>query len=162
MNINRPSSFNPLQGAAKPTSSANTNHSFAFSDSVQTVLSELGIPNSAITSVKSHQGTGAPLIRQGLDVLSQIQVNADISHLLNQMGLVSSQISLAIAIQGSDTVRKLRKRFLELEDELSESEQFAELCQALGIEEPSDGLLLIKTTGGLSFIASGLESFVAS
>lgn len=94
----------------------------------------------------------------GMEMVSQLQVNADTTHLLNQMGLMSSQISLAIAVKGADTLRTLRKKFNDLDDTVSELEKFAELCQALGIEEPSEGLILVTTTGGLAVIEAGITS----
>lgn len=145
---------NPKLSQNSSSSSSNVH----FSDSVQVILSELGIPNQAIASVRSHQGSGSPLVMNGMEMVSQLQVNADTTHLLNQMGLVSSQISLAIAVKGADTLRTLRKKFNDLDDTVSELEKFAELCQALGIEEPSEGLILVTTTGGLAVIEAGITS----
>ncbi len=97
------------------------------------------------------------MLQTALTSLVQFQVSASQAHQLQQLGLITSQVQLAIAIQGSETVASLRKRLKDLEEDLAHSGKLVDVAALLGLSIQPDAVLLVEESGGMVLVDGSIR-----
>ncbi len=151
-------SISPLSGGFRPQTTPVPGSS-SMSSAVQSILNALSVSSANVTL--STQPGGQTTLQKGLSSLVTLQVSASQSHQLQQLGLVSSQVQLALAIKGSETVATLRKRLKELEEETLFSDRLGDVAAALGMSSHPDALLLVEESGGIVLVDQAIQSVKA-
>jgi len=125
---------------------------------VKPLLDALGIQTRNVTRIVKQTGI-PPQLHEQLLSLQKAKFTADRKKTLKPFNL--GDISLAIAIQNDEEIKKVRQRIrkglLEIQASMISKEDLDKMLSLLGINTDSTSLILMDNDGGTLLIQEGLE-----